>query len=138
MKNLLFCALIGVLIIGCSKDDNLAPETSLRDDSTLTLKGNNGNNGSNGNKVDVCHKGKIINVNVNSLPAHQAHGDAVDMDGDGYFDIENECGPLDCDDTDADLNETCGECCMADLLSTPGVRVFPRVYPYGIFCQNSW
>jgi hypothetical protein len=50
-------------------------------------------------KVDVCHKGNIISVSVSSLSGHQGHGDAVDMDGDGYFDIENDCSEVDCDDT---------------------------------------
>ena len=40
-----------------------------------------------GNKVAVCHKnGEIIFVNENAIPAHTAHGDAVDLDGDGFFD----------------------------------------------------
>ena len=46
-------------------------------------------------KTDVCHKGKIINVSVNALEGHQGHGDAIDMDGDGYFDIKNECSEVD-------------------------------------------
>ena len=51
-------------------------------------------------KIDVCHNGKVININGNALPAHQRHGDAVDMDGDGLFDIENDCSVIDCDDND--------------------------------------
>ena len=43
--------------------------------------GNNGN-GSNGQQVDVCHVDdngifNLINVNVNALPAHRGHGDAL-------------------------------------------------------------
>jgi len=57
------------------------------------------------NKRDVCHKGKIINISVNAIPAHQGHGDAVDMDQDGYFDLACACGSLvDCDDTDGAVN----------------------------------
>lgn len=59
-------------------------------------------------KRDVCHNGNIININVNAIPDHQSHGDAVDMDGDGYFDMENDCGmPVDCDDTDDQLTDNC-------------------------------
>ena len=29
-------------------------------------------------KVDICHKGKIINVNGNSMPAHLGHGDCLE------------------------------------------------------------
>jgi len=58
------------------------------------------------NKVDICHNGKIINVSVNAVPAHQNHGDAVDMDGDGYFDKASECGTgeADCNDNDPAVN----------------------------------
>lgn len=63
-------------------------------------------------KIDVCHNGHIINISSNAISAHQRHGDAVDMDGDGYFDIANVCGELDCDDSDDQINpgqkEICG------------------------------
>ena len=49
-------------------------------------------------KVNVCHKGKIITINVHGLRAHIAHGDAVDKDGDGFFDGDNPCSDVDCDD----------------------------------------
>ena len=74
-------------------------------------------------KVDVCHrKGKtgtffVINVSVNALPAHLAHGDHqagaffLDADGDGFgaagstMDACQQTGyvgnNLDCDDSDA-------------------------------------
>ena len=86
-----------MLIISCSKDDTYTPETQLKEDSTSILKGN---------KVDVCHNGNVINVSVNALPAHQNHGDAVDMDGDGYFDIDNPCSDTDCDDNNYDPNNS--------------------------------
>ncbi len=38
------------------------------------------------------------------MSAHQGHGDAVDMDGDGYFDLDSPCSETDCDDTDAMVN----------------------------------
>ncbi len=53
-------------------------------------------------KVAICHNDHIINVSINAVPAHRGHGDAIDMDGDGYFDSDNSCSPSDCDDTDAD------------------------------------
>lgn len=56
-------------------------------------------------KVDVCHNGNIINVSVNALKAFVAQGDAVDADGDGFFNKENSCSEgVDCDDTDASVN----------------------------------
>ena len=30
-----------------------------------------------GDKVDICHNGHIINVSVNAIPAHLAHGDTL-------------------------------------------------------------
>lgn len=61
-------------------------------------------------KVKVCHKGKIILIDVEAVPAHQAHGDAVDKDRDGYFDIENACSAVDCDDTDPNVNPGANNC----------------------------
>ena len=79
--------------------EELADETSISEDMTAKK----------GAKIDVCHKGKIINVSVNSLKGHQGHGDAIDMDGDGYFDIENSCSEIDCDDADAAVNPEAAE-----------------------------
>jgi hypothetical protein len=65
-------------------------------------------------KVDVCHNDRIINVSVNAVGAHQGHGDAVDLDGDGYFDIDNSCSETDCDDSDPYKNPGIeGSCDMA-------------------------
>jgi hypothetical protein len=55
-------------------------------------------------KVKVCHKGKIISIDSHAVEAHLAHGDAVDMDGDGFFAGENACSAPDCDDTNANIN----------------------------------
>jgi hypothetical protein len=69
-------------------------------------------------KVKICHKGKIILVDYHSVPAHQGHGDAVDKDNDGYFDIDNACSAVDCDDTNPDINpgaNNCEECSITDF-----------------------
>ena len=62
-------------------------------------------------KTDVCHNGHIINISNNALGAHQRHGDAVDMDGDGYFDIASVCGEVDCNDSDDQINSGQEEIC---------------------------
>ncbi len=88
-----FALCIGVLLFTACEQDTIVPEIEEInvDQTTLARKGA---------KVDVCHKkGKVINVSVNAVSAHQGHGDAVDMDGDGYFDIENPCSEVDLDDT---------------------------------------
>ncbi|HEX5170584.1 MAG TPA: hypothetical protein VFW11_15515 [Cyclobacteriaceae bacterium] len=55
-------------------------------------------------RVSICHKGKIITIDTHAVKAHVAHGDAVDMDGDGYFTGDNSCSEPDCDDTDPAVN----------------------------------
>ena len=86
-----FALCIGVLLFASCEQDTIVPEIEeINVDQTTFAR--------QGAKVDVCHKGEIINVSVSSLSAHQGHGDAVDMDGDGYFDIENDCSEVDCDD----------------------------------------
>ena len=97
MKNLLLPFLALLFLISCERE----PKNQISKDSSGTTKSSD--------KRDVCHNGNIINININAIPAHQAHGDAVDMDGDGYFDMENDCGmPVDCDDTDPNKNVSCG------------------------------
>ena len=94
-----FALSIGLLLLASCEQDTIVSETEgiNVDQSSLTR----------GAKVDVCHNGRIINVSVNALGGHQGHGDAIDMDGDGYFDIENDCSDTDCDDTNAEVNENC-------------------------------
>lgn len=108
--NGLFILLLLILAISCEQEsvipaspDDYSVNQDEPGDGTLSFRG--------GNKVDICHNGKIISVNINAVPAHQAHGDAVDMDGDGYFDMVSDCGTgeADCDDNDPDVNVTvCG------------------------------
>ena len=61
-------------------------------------------------KVNVCHKGKIIRIDIHAVPAHQGHGDAIDMDNDGYFTGDNACSEPDCDDTDETVNPGADNC----------------------------
>ena len=104
MKKLLFLLPLVALLffISCEKESSIKPV------SEESISANTYENGSatarKSGKVDVCHNDHIINVNGNAIPAHQAHGDAVDMDGDGYFDIDNPCSATDCDDNDATVN----------------------------------
>ena len=67
-------------------------------------------------KVDVCHGGRIINISENAVRAHLKHGDAIDMDGDGYFNKENECSEgIDCNDDDATINPGTSEICADEV-----------------------
>jgi hypothetical protein len=97
MKNLFLPFLLAILIVGCETEPTHFDEQDL----TTTIEDHN--RGIN-SKVDVCHNGNIITININAIPAHQDHGDAVDMDGDGYFDAENSCSSgTDCDDNDQEV-----------------------------------
>jgi hypothetical protein len=108
MKKLLLPFFALLFLISCGKESttDLVPETDNYADGTAADRSSN--------KRDVCHNGDIINININAIPAHQAHGDAVDMDGDGFFDIENPCSETDCDDTVYDLENSCCETCCDD------------------------
>ena len=99
MKKLIFLLLVFAGFMACENESiqELPQETSVTEDMTARQSG----------KVDVCHKGNIISVSVNALSAHQGHGDAIDMDGDGYFDIENDCSDVDCDDNAYSEDNSC-------------------------------
>ena len=60
-------------------------------------------------KISVCHNGdNLISISENALKAHIAHGDAVDRDGDGFYDKASQCSEIvDCDDTDTSINIEC-------------------------------
>ena len=98
MKKLLLPLLAILFLSSCEKESStdLVTEEIIYENGSATTRSSN--------KRDVCHNGNIININVNAIPAHQAHGDAVDMDEDGYFDTANPCSETDCDDTDAAVN----------------------------------
>lgn len=99
MKKLSFslCAFICILLAGCECDE----------------------------KIRVCHKGKVIYIDSHALTAHNGHGDAVDVDGDGYFAGDNACSEPDCDDTNANVNPGAAEPndCTADLCNITNMEV---------------
>ncbi|PKA84411.1 putative metal-binding protein [Ulvibacter sp. MAR_2010_11] len=105
MKKLLLLSVSVLFIAACTQDAGVSTEENSKDYLQENQERAN-------NKVDVCHNGHIINVNVKAIPAHQAHGDAMDLDGDGYFNAPNSCSDLveDCDD-DASINPGMEEIC---------------------------
>jgi hypothetical protein len=102
MKKLLLPLLAVLILISCDEESSLNPV--LKENIAENSYESGSTNAQKSNKIDVCHKGKIINISINAITAHQDHGDAVDMDGDGYFDIDDPCSETDCDDTDATVN----------------------------------
>ena len=101
-QTLLTTLLLLLFISSCQKDESLI---QVPDDPGLETDDFNGSADIRGEKRNVCHNGKIKRVNINAVAAHQGHGDAVDMDDDGYFDQENVCSSgVDCDDNDPNVN----------------------------------
>ncbi|WP_276389230.1 LamG-like jellyroll fold domain-containing protein [Eudoraea chungangensis] len=88
----------------CQKEESNILEADLSANAEISGKDKNA-------KVDICHKGKVLNISINAVSAHQRHGDAVDLDEDGFFDIENDCGPVDCDDSNFEINPNAEEIC---------------------------
>ena len=99
MKKLLFPLFALLILMGCQKEN----ATDLLLEQELIVNENAIATSRSFNQIAVCFKGKIINININAIPALQAQGAAVDMDGDGYFDIDNPCSETDCDDNDATI-----------------------------------
>ncbi len=101
-----------LVFMSCSKDE-LNPELS-----TFDLKTDISAEREPAPKIMICHFAedenlwKAIEVNSNSLQVHVEHGDAVDMDGDGYYNKENGCSETDCDDTTYSEDNTCGPVCV--------------------------
>ncbi len=92
MNKFLFPLFVILLLAAC-QDEAISPAVSGSNQRIETR--------STGNQVSVCHNGNNIHINSNAVPAHQAHGDAVDLDDDGYFDLANACGSgVDCNDND--------------------------------------
>lgn len=103
MKKFLILLVLPLFLVNCSQEDAF-----VTDPIEVELRG--------AKKVNVCHNGHIINVNINAVPAHQNHGDAVDMDGDGYFDLANVCMVgVDCDDNDASIHPSAAEICDNEI-----------------------
>ena len=102
-----FVLCIGVLLFASCELESISSE-EVETTTKTNLRSNKEG------KVNVCHKGKIINVSVHALSGHQRHGDAVDMDDDGYFDIDNSCSETDCDDNSYASDNICAQ--IGDLI----------------------
>lgn len=108
MKKLLFAVTIILVISGCQNEENVP--TSPSNQIPLQLDKNT--------KVIICHKtgnGSFIplEISINALPAHLAHGDIVpDADGDGYTAVGACTGTMnDCSDNDPTINPNAAEVC---------------------------
>ena len=111
MKSKIYVLCLSLLVfMSCSKEEPIQEQQTLEKKSETFLK-------AAAPKISVCHFAKsdniweFLEVNENSLNSHLKHGDAVDMDGDGYFNKDNGCSETDCDDSDAAVNPGASEIC---------------------------
>lgn len=107
MKKLLIPLLAILFLFSCGKESL----TELQSEIEQNISENVSATARSSNKRNICHNGKIKNVSIDAIPDHRAHGDAVDMDEDGFFDLDNPCSLTDCDDTDAAINPDADEIC---------------------------
>ena len=107
LKSIVLLCLCGMIItlFSCQKEETSIDNTTQLAESKVKKT-----------KINVCHNDHVINISSNAVSAHQRHGDAVDMDGDGYFDMDNSCGETDCNDNDPAMNPSIeGSCDDGDL-----------------------
>ena len=117
MKKLSLVFVCILTIASCEKDA-LTEEVSIEETvQNPDVYAKQGNNAAKSKKIAVCHNnGNIIYIIENAVSAHIAHGDAVDMDGDGFFNQENSCAAgVDCDETNADVNPDAEEIYTDDI-----------------------
>jgi Putative metal-binding motif len=135
MKKLLLPFLTMLLFISCQKqvfDEKLPDEIN----STAAL--------GETPKIDVCHRtGSVnwhtINININALPAHLAHGDIVpDADGDGYTKV-NPCAngnQDDCNDDNAAINPGATEICNNGIYENCNGQIDENCIPFKMEYSN--
>ena len=78
--------LLGLIVLSCSVESEFEIQELNSDLSGISIKG------SKNDKITICHfdadnnEWKTLNISQNAMPAHLNHGDAIDADGDGFFD----------------------------------------------------
>ena len=105
MKKILLLLLVFAGFIAC-ENEVIAPEiTEIEADQEISISARTGG-------VSICHKnaGEIV-IGEAAVETHIAHGDAVDRDGDGFYNIENPCSEIDCDDENVEVNPNAEEIC---------------------------
>jgi hypothetical protein len=101
MKKLIIL-FVGILMLASCSNEEIFTEETVQVKEVFSRAAST--------KVSVCHKNENdIVIGESALQTHIDHGDAVDMDGDGFYDKENSCSATDCDDTDPLINPAAAE-----------------------------
>ncbi len=130
MKKILPSLFVMILLAAC-ENESISPPIS---DTHATIDSR-----SAGNQVSVCHNGNTIHINSNAVPAHQAHGDAVDLDDDGYFDLANVCGSgVDCNDGDPAIYPGAPDVCEDGMDNNCNGEVDEGCIPSVAICDQVW
>lgn len=123
LKISLYFLLLAIITISCAADAISDPLHSELNNTTVNSSKTT-NASKVKSKIDVCHLDAVtstwhtINISINALAGHLAHGDIVpDADYDGYTKV-NPCGignQDDCDDTNAAINPGAEEILTDDI-----------------------
>lgn len=93
MKKIIYVMMLSLFVfIGCIQEDGILTQEVAKTTTNSNLFSKTDA------KVSICHNGKMIEIAQSAIEAHIAHGDAVDMDGDGFYTGDNPCSDPDFDD----------------------------------------
>ena len=130
MRKNLFPVFVILLLTAC-ENESISPAIS---ETHQTIERR-----SEGNEVSICHSGNNLHININAVPAHQAHGDAVDMDDDGYFNLPNDCSTgVDCNDNDPAIHPIATEACDDNIDNNCNGEIDEDCFPTVTICDQVW
>lgn len=90
-------------------------------------------------KVKICHQNGVeIVIDEAALNTHIAHGDAIDLDDDGYFDRQNPCSAVDCNDNNAVINPAATEICNNGIDDNCNGQIDENCISSVITCNQVW